>query len=146
MTQVLIECRAVARVYEVLAARFYVKGRRLCNFSPTVLAAKWRASLVKLGLEIPMVIGYLPASNENSSCKNLTVGGLRPGAATSDYLVTQNRSRTQWRGRWMCPATLRYYLQLGTYYFTSLQFPAGSKSWIQRSRNSWHAFLDAVDT
>ena len=90
---VLIECRAVARVYEVLAGRFYVKGRRLCNFSPTVLAAIWRAILVTLGLERPIVIGNLPASNENSSCKNRTVGGFQPGAATSDYLVTQNCSR-----------------------------------------------------
>lgn len=75
---VLIEFRAVARVSEVLAARFYVKGRRFCNFSPTVLAARWGASLVKLGLERPIVVCNLPALNENSSGKNLTVGGSHP--------------------------------------------------------------------
>ena len=39
--------------------------------------------------------------------RRFTVGGLRSGAATADYIRMQSTSRTSWRGRWAFDGVLK---------------------------------------
>ena len=45
----------------------------------------------------------------------VTLGGLRPGGATYDYLTLQNVGRLRWRGRWRHTKTMEHYVQEGAF-------------------------------
>jgi hypothetical protein len=140
---VLIEAKFVADIVKAFKKVYGTKGGRICRYSPTVLATKWRAALVKLRIEKDLTFAGSQSGGSNVA-HSLTVGGIRPGVATSDYLRTQNHSRTMWRGRWACAQTLRHYLQLGTYYLTALSFSPVTQAAIASARCRWFCFVEAL--
>jgi hypothetical protein len=144
MQHVLIEASFVAAVLDAFKAAFGRQGGLVCTYSPPVLASRWRKTLVRLQIEKDIPKGSAAASVEHAS-KSLTVGGIRPGVATSDYLITQNTSRTMWRGRWMCPQTFRQYLQLGTYHLTAIELPERAKREVSIARNRWYRFVESIE-
>ena len=117
---------------------------RMCNFSATVLCAKWQRMMVTLKLEAPVTVTRGRAMTVTGSGSRFTPGGMRSGMATSDYLLLQNTLRTMWRGRWGCDTTLRHYLQMGAYHLSSLQLPQKAQTQINAYRGAWSAFVEQV--
>ena len=85
-------------------------GRIFC-WSPAMLAAKFHSLMDALhcGGDLPLNVS---AKTQNMLTKKFTAAGLRPGAATRDFLLLSNLGRTQWRGRWQSQQTLKNYVQL----------------------------------
>ena len=110
------------------------RGGRILPWSPALVARQWTHCLDMLFLNRDVV------SDSRLASKKFTVGGLRPGAATADYLRTQNTSRTQWRGRWASPQVLRHYLQLGTYHLMGLNLPCRVVGEAQRFQRVFRDF------
>ena len=115
---VLVEALQVRNlIWRVWLSLGQPRGGRVLAWSPALVARQWTHCLNMLFLDRDVV------SDKRLASRRFTVGGLRPGAATADYLRTQNTSRTQWRGRWASPQVLRHYLQLGTYHLMGLSLP-----------------------
>ena len=75
---------------------------------------------------------WTSASTLSAAAREVTVEGLT-------YMFLSNVVQSPVSTKFGRPVS--NYLQLGTYYLTALQLPAGSKSLIQRGRNGWRAFF-----
>ena len=138
---VLVEASFVSNI--VILIKAHLKGSgAMFPWSPTLLTKKWNWLLEELGVEKGLRLAGTQLSKSVSAIR-MTPGGLRAGAATADYIATQNHSRTLWRGRWANAVTLRHYLQFGAYYLTALTFDEDTKERIVKHRIAWHAFVQA---
>ena len=91
------------------------------------------AKRVAWGLE-RLFIGSLRFSSDDGEIRHFTVVGLRAGAATADYVRTQNTGRARWRGRWASDTVLKHYIQLGTYYASAIEFSEPTLAAIDTNR------------
>ena len=140
----LIEAEFASRVLAVIKAGISQSAGRIVPWPSLVQAAKWHKALVTLKLEEDITISRNRRTPDSNPVKKLTIGGIRAGVVTSDFLANQNDGRAQWRARWTCPTKLRHYLQLGVYWMTNAQFQDAARHQIGCYRSSWHAFVDEI--
>ena len=88
-----------------------------------------------------LFIGSLRFSTDDGEIRHFTVGGLRAGAATADYVRTQNTGRARWRGRWASDTVLKHYIQLGTYYASATEFSEPTLAAIDTNRAKLRVFV-----
>ena len=106
---------------------------------------KWIILLKAFDIDGDIFISSTRRDLKNVITRRFTPGGLRPGAATSDYLRTQNTSRTQWRGRWANPSVLRHYRQLGTYFLTAVKFAGPVRDRLKSFQQAFWSFAEVVE-
>ena len=92
-------------------------------FFPTYSVLRRKVALW-LGALLPTNHGYL------------SLGGLRAGGATYNFLVTENVQAIQRRGRWKSLKTLEHYLQEGTALLASSRWSDETKYRIDKLADS----------
>jgi hypothetical protein len=112
------------------------------GWSPVQAAKRWDTILKYLHIGEVNMSGQ-PGAAE-ALWRRFTLGGLRAGAATADYLRTQNTARTRWRGRWSSDGVLKHYLQLGTYYLSSVKLSGRTQLIVSAERERFHTFVQAL--
>ena len=81
--------------------------------------------------KVALWLGALLPTNHGYS-----LGGLRAGGATYNFLVTENVQAIQRRGRWKSLKTLEHYLQEGTALLASSRWSDDTKYRIEKLADS----------
>lgn len=94
---VVLSCPIVLGILRVLK-EISPRGAPLLPYSQNVFQSRLKTLLQRLGIPVGL----------------FTLGSIRAGGATEDWLVNENLGRVQFRGRWRDPKSVQHYIQEAT--------------------------------
>ena len=125
---VLCESPAVARIFDLVRLAFDGSDGAIFGWSPALLSKKFGTLLQQAGCDIDVPLNITKKVVSMSPLvRRLTVGGLRPGAATQ-----------------ASAQTLRQYLHLGVYYATAIYLPGVTRATLEYHAEFFRCFAANV--